>query len=70
MPKKEQKFKMVNTDDPNEMLDLKSNNLKDAALEALEILGWGICTKGLKVKAWGRLIRKINKAKEKNDQRI
>jgi len=43
---KEKEFKLVNTDDANEMHILKSKNLKDAALEALEILGWGICTEG------------------------
>jgi len=43
---KEEKYKLVNEDDPNEIHELKSTNLKDAALEALEILGWGICTEG------------------------
>jgi len=60
MPKKE-KYKLVNENDPNEMHELKSTNAKDAALEALEILGWGICTKGLKVKAWVRLLEQIKK---------
>ena len=41
---KKEKYKLVNLNDPNEMHELKSTNAKDAALEALEILGWGICT--------------------------
>ncbi len=43
---KRKEFKLVNTNDANEMHDLKSKNLEDAALEALEMLGWGICTEG------------------------
>lgn len=39
-------YKLINTDDPNEMHELKSKNLEDAALEGLEVLGWGISTEG------------------------
>jgi len=59
---KKQEFKLVNTDDANEMHNLESTNLKDAALEALEILGWGIsvecpcCDKDIQIE------RKKNKA--------
>ena len=52
----------MNLNDPNEQHELKSTDERDAALEALEILGYGICTEGLKVKAWVKLLRKIRGA--------
>lgn len=60
---KKQEFKLVNINDANESCVLKSENLKDAALEVLEILGWGICTKELKVKEWANLLEKITNRK-------
>jgi len=54
-----QEYKLVNMEDANENYDLKSTNVKDAALEALEWLGWGICTERLKVKEWTNLLEKI-----------
>lgn len=62
MPKK-QKYKLVNMEDANESYDLKSKNVKDAALEALEWLSWRICSERLKVKAWVRLTKKISPQK-------
>ncbi len=46
LTEKEQEFKLINTLDANEMHDLESKDLEDATLEALEMLGWGICTEG------------------------
>ncbi len=35
-------FKLINTDDPNEIYDLDATDAETAALEALERLGWGL----------------------------
>ncbi len=59
-----EKLKLVNLNDPNEQHILKSTNTEDAALEALEMLGWGICSEGLKVKAWVKLLRKLRGEKD------
>ena len=64
MPKKE-KYKLVNYHGRLEEHDLESTNEKDAALEALDRLGYGICSKGLKVKEWVKLTRKIAAKKKK-----
>lgn len=66
MPKKE--YKLVNYSDPLEEHNLKATNTEDAALEALDMLGYGICSKGLKVKEWVKLLKKVKKIKagEKN----
>jgi len=64
MPKKE-KYKLVNYHGRLEERHLESTNEKDAALEALDRLGYGICSKGLKVKTWVRLTRKIATKKKK-----
>ncbi|GAH27683.1 unnamed protein product [marine sediment metagenome] len=62
MPKKED-YKLVNYSDPLEEHNLKATNTEDAALEALDMLGYGICSKGLKVKEWVKLLKKVKKQK-------
>jgi len=67
MPKQE--YKMVNLEDGNESYGLKSTNEKDAALEALEFLGWGICSKELKVKEWVKLLKRYPFRNYKRDRK-